>query len=153
MFWLLWILYRSTSICSLGGDKPSLLRSMLGSAPSVHLDIVQVYSMYQGWHDLVKAYSKTDLTYPTKDKLAAIAAIARNFGRLLPDLYVASLFLSPSPLKPQGSRFAGLSQSTPPLQLAWHTFPLTIERMYEDFSHESIYIDTGPYSFVQIPSW
>jgi hypothetical protein len=74
--------------------------------------------MYHGWHDLVKAYSKTDLTYPTKYRLAAIAAIARNFGQLPPDLYVAGLLLSPSPLKLQGSRFAGLSQSPPPLQLA-----------------------------------
>jgi len=37
-------------------------------------------------------YSSTDLTYPEKDKLAAMAAVVRSFDRVLPGRYLAGIF-------------------------------------------------------------
>lgn len=147
--------------------KPSLARLILESGPSIHFDEEQFDSMHYRWTKLVEAYSKTDLTYPGKDKLAAIAAIAKRFGQFLVDSYVAGLFLSPSPsssqnpdprpinyyrnTSPGGPRYD--YHSTSLFRLAWHTLPLTSKRYREDDTWESIYIDSGPCSFIQSPSW
>jgi hypothetical protein len=50
--------------------------------------------IYDHWYGLVDEYSETDLTYPEKDKLVAMAAIARHFDRLLPGRYCAGIFKS-----------------------------------------------------------
>jgi hypothetical protein len=44
------------------------------------------------WYCLVDYYTMTDLTYPEKDKLVAMAAVARHFDRLLPGRYCAGIF-------------------------------------------------------------
>jgi hypothetical protein len=50
--------------------------------------------IYDHWYLLVDWYSQTELTYPEKDKLVAMAAIARHFDRLLPGRYCAGIFES-----------------------------------------------------------
>lgn len=50
--------------------------------------------IYGTWYDLVNKYSGTELTF-AKDRLAAVAGIARRFSALLEnDVYVAGLWLS-----------------------------------------------------------
>ena len=48
--------------------------------------------IYERWYDIVQYCTMTDLTYPEKDKLVAMAAIARRFDHLLPDRYYAGIF-------------------------------------------------------------
>jgi hypothetical protein len=50
------------------------------------------------WYSLVDYYSITELTYPVKDKLAALAAVAGRFGRIFPGKYFAGLFEIDLPL-------------------------------------------------------
>jgi hypothetical protein len=50
------------------------------------------------WYSLVDYYSITQLTYPAKDKLAALAAVAGRFGRIFPGKYCAGLFEIDLPL-------------------------------------------------------
>jgi hypothetical protein len=59
--------------------------------PSILTDEELSY-LHREWYLLVDYYSMTELTYPAKDKLAAIAAIAGRFGRILPGNYCAGLF-------------------------------------------------------------
>jgi hypothetical protein len=62
-----------------------------------HLDELSTKKLpdiYDHWYSLVDWYSKTELTYPEKDKLVAMAAIARYFDRLLPGRYCAGIFES-----------------------------------------------------------
>jgi hypothetical protein len=65
--------------------------------PSILTDQESSY-LHRQWYLLVDYYSETDLTYPSKDKLAAIAAIAGRFGRILPGNYCAGLFEVDLPL-------------------------------------------------------
>jgi hypothetical protein len=54
--------------------------------------------LYKSWYLLVDYYSETDLTYPEKDKLAAIAAIAGRYDRIVPGKYCAGIFTEPDML-------------------------------------------------------
>jgi hypothetical protein len=65
--------------------------------PSILTDEESSY-LHREWYLLVDYYSMTELTYPAKDKLAAIAAIAGRFGRILPGNYCAGLFEIDLPL-------------------------------------------------------
>lgn len=49
---------------------------------------------YQQWYQIIDHYSEADLTFPEKDKLAAISAIARRFDLLIPGRYWAGIFES-----------------------------------------------------------
>ena len=53
-----------------------------------------IISLHNHWLQLVSDYSQTCLTYPVKDKFAAITAIAKQFQRVLLDRYVAGFFSS-----------------------------------------------------------
>jgi hypothetical protein len=68
------------------------------SLPDVpHLDELSTEDLpdlYGYWYSLVDWYSETELTYPEKDRLVAMAAIARHFDRLLPGRYCAGIFES-----------------------------------------------------------
>ncbi|KAF3009658.1 hypothetical protein E8E13_007920 [Curvularia kusanoi] len=57
--------------------------------PANELEII-----YDKWYEVIDYYSKTDLTFPEKDKLSAMAAIARHFGFILPGRYCAGIFKS-----------------------------------------------------------
>lgn len=46
-----------------------------------------------GWNHLVCLYSRAQLTFP-KDKLVAISGIARHFGSIIQDKYIAGLWTS-----------------------------------------------------------
>jgi hypothetical protein len=48
--------------------------------------------IYKQWYELVEYYTMTNLMYPEKDKLVAMAAIARHFDHLLPGRYCAGIF-------------------------------------------------------------
>jgi hypothetical protein len=61
---------------------------------SYELSTENLPNIYDHWYGLVDEYSNTDLTYPEKDKLVAMAAIARHFDRLLPGRYCAGIFES-----------------------------------------------------------
>jgi hypothetical protein len=58
------------------------------------LSTEELSDIYDHWYVLVDWYSMTELTYPEKDKLVAMAAIARHFDRLLPGRYCAGIFES-----------------------------------------------------------
>ncbi|KAH7309724.1 heterokaryon incompatibility protein-domain-containing protein [Stachybotrys elegans] len=45
------------------------------------------------WLRLVEDYTKRDLSFPAKDKLAAISAIASRFSHAMDDVYIAGHFL------------------------------------------------------------
>ncbi|KAI0156807.1 hypothetical protein GGR57DRAFT_462385 [Xylariaceae sp. FL1272] len=49
------------------------------------------------WTDFVRQYSGRNLTYPEKDKLAAISAIAQHFSAFFGEEYYAGHFLSQMP--------------------------------------------------------
>ena len=59
-----------------------------GTIESLHLD----------WHSTVQDYSGTELTFPNKDKLVAIAALATRYGRVFQSPYEAGLFQSDLPI-------------------------------------------------------
>ncbi|KAF2642896.1 HET-domain-containing protein [Massarina eburnea CBS 473.64] len=58
----------------------------------------QNHDLHYWWRELVCEYNETALTYPHKDKLIAFAAIAKKFGRVLPNQYIAGLFYSDLPV-------------------------------------------------------
>lgn len=75
----------------------SLPEQVLQWEPRINLNHEDLLEVQEWWNNLVDWYSQTKLTYPSKDKLVAISAIARRFGRLLPSPYASGLFMSPSP--------------------------------------------------------
>ncbi|KAF1847870.1 HET-domain-containing protein [Cucurbitaria berberidis CBS 394.84] len=58
----------------------------------------ELSTLHVHWYTLMGYYSRTELTYPEKDKLAAVAAIARRFGCVIPGRYCAGLFESDIPI-------------------------------------------------------
>jgi hypothetical protein len=76
-------------------ESPFPLPAMvLRSEPTDHLEKKSIDFLLQRWNLFVDYYSQTDLTYPEKDKLMAICAIAKRFGRVMPGPYTAGIFLS-----------------------------------------------------------
>jgi hypothetical protein len=71
---------------------------VLRSQPPSTLDDEELSKLYREWYLIVEYYSMTALTYPEKDKLAAIAAIAGRFDRILPRRYCAGLFEADLPI-------------------------------------------------------
>ncbi|KAF2493182.1 HET-domain-containing protein [Lophium mytilinum] len=67
---------------------------VLRSEPPLTLTEYESSRLYDDWNNILYHYARTDLTYPEKDKLAALAAIAQRFGRVLPGKYCAGLFES-----------------------------------------------------------
>jgi hypothetical protein len=53
-----------------------------------------IICLQEKWRKMVEDYSGTHLTYPNKDKLVAIAAIAKQFHLAIPGDYIAGLFSS-----------------------------------------------------------
>ncbi|KAI9658325.1 MAG: hypothetical protein M1821_002458 [Bathelium mastoideum] len=120
------------------GKMPFSLPAMvLRSEPTPHLDQATIDSLQYNWYSLVDWYSQRDLTYPEKDKLTAISAIAKRFGQVLPGPYAAGLFLSSDPL--------GL------LWVNINRFDYT--RTHEDGWEEEISIDTKRDTVYRAPSW
>lgn len=70
----------------------SLPAKVLQSNPTTNLN----ENVQDLWLQIVASYSGRKLTFPVKDKLMAVSAIARRFGRVLPGGYTSGLFLSPS---------------------------------------------------------
>lgn len=82
--------------------------SLPGLIPGPEFRTKQDLSDIHGqWYELVQYYSQTDLTFPEKDKLAAIAAIGGHFGRLLPGRYCAGRFESDLHFGSQWIEFGG----------------------------------------------
>lgn len=134
-------------------ERPIIPKQILTSKPPVYLDEEKYRFIHDQWKILIQFYSKTDLTYPSKDKMAAFAAVARYFSHFLPDKYVDGLFLSTPPHQPSGmfptTQLGDCSIS----QFGWFTLHLTRSTRLKSGLMEYIYIDTGPLSNAQIPSW
>lgn len=62
------------------------------------LDEKNIVLLHIDWHLQITNYSPTNLTFPNKDKLAAIAALATRYGRVLNCPYAGGLFQSDLPL-------------------------------------------------------
>ncbi|PVH67330.1 hypothetical protein DL98DRAFT_602803 [Cadophora sp. DSE1049] len=105
--------------------------------PTPYLDQATIDYLQIEWLTLLDYYSTTELTYPDKDKLMAIGAVAKRFGQVLPGPYTAGLFLS-----------------SYPLGLLWHnTYGLQYKRKYKDGWNEEITLDNGRDSVYRAPSW
>jgi hypothetical protein len=76
----------------------TLTETVLRSKPSSTATDEELSKLHFEWYKIVENYSMTDLTYPEKDKLAAIAAIAGRFDRVLPGRYYAGLFEADLPI-------------------------------------------------------
>jgi hypothetical protein len=70
----------------------TLTESVLRSKPPSTLTDEELCKLHLEWYKIVDNYSMTELTYPEKDKLAAIAAVAARFDRVIPGRYCAGLF-------------------------------------------------------------
>jgi hypothetical protein len=76
----------------------TLTEIVLRSQPPSKLTDEELSKLHREWYLIVAHYSMTALTYPEKDKLAAIAAIAGRFDRVLPRRYCAGLFEDDLPI-------------------------------------------------------
>ncbi|KAL2064058.1 hypothetical protein VTL71DRAFT_4552 [Oculimacula yallundae] len=115
----------------------SLPALVLKNEPTTPLDKATIKSLHIEWQELIDCYSRADLTYPGKDKLVAISAVAKRFGRVLPGPYTAGHFLS--------SNTHGL---------VWQNINrLSITRMSEDGWREHIYFDNRRDPVYRAPSW
>ncbi|KAL2066419.1 hypothetical protein VTL71DRAFT_2490 [Oculimacula yallundae] len=54
-------------------------------------------SILSGWYRTLDDYTSRQLSFPHKDKFAALAGVAQEFQRLLEDRYVAGIFVSDLP--------------------------------------------------------
>ena len=57
-----------------------------------------IFSLHLVWRSLVESYSGRALTFPNKDKLVAIGAVAKRLGRAPMVKYVAGLFMGDIPM-------------------------------------------------------
>ncbi|KAI9686338.1 MAG: hypothetical protein M1822_003683 [Bathelium mastoideum] len=115
----------------------SLPAMVLRSEATPHLDQATIDYLQQQWHSFTDDYSSMNLTYPEKDKLTAISAIAKRFGQVLPGLYAAGHFLSSNPLG-----------------LLWdNANGLDYKRTNEAGWKEEISIDTERDTVYRAPSW
>jgi hypothetical protein len=73
----------------------TLAYTVLRAKPPPILTEKELASLNNSWYQLVEYYSETDLTYPEKDKLAAVAAIAKHYGRISTGTYCAGIFVEP----------------------------------------------------------
>lgn len=55
-------------------------------------------ALLETWWRLLEEYTKRRLTYPKKDKLVAMSALARDIGRAMDDVYIAGHFWKTLPL-------------------------------------------------------
>ena len=72
--------------------------SLMPSSTKNSMLLTAVSSTRQRWHALLSRYTETSLTYPEKDKLVALAGIARSFASMLDSAYVAGCFVTNLPL-------------------------------------------------------
>lgn len=102
-----------------------------------------VASLHLAWHSMIDNYSDTNLTFPNKDKLAAVAALATRYGRVLQSPYEAGLFQSDLPL--------GLlwDQSIPSL----HRTCTGNQRTWEEGWQEDVSPDSRRNPNYRAPSW
>lgn len=55
-------------------------------------------ALFDTWWRLLREYTKRRLTYPEKDKLVAMSALAHDIGRAMNDVYIAGHFWKTLPL-------------------------------------------------------
>ncbi len=124
---------RSTSRRIMSFNLPE---EVLESDPALHLDQRTISNLELIWWDCVHWYSMRELTYPEKDKLMALCALAKRFGPVFPAKYAAGLFLCDNAY-----------------QLLWTMLGLTYTRTCEKDLEEHITIDTGRDVVYRAPSW
>jgi hypothetical protein len=55
-------------------------------------------TVLSGWYRTLDDYASRNISFPDKDKFAALAGVAQEFQRMLEDRYVAGMFVSDLPL-------------------------------------------------------
>ncbi|KAF2647059.1 HET-domain-containing protein [Lophiostoma macrostomum CBS 122681] len=75
----------------------SLPESVLTPSPT-HSTEKDMAFLHEKWYKIVEDYSKTHLTHPSKDKLVALAALAKRYHLAIRREYLAGLFSSDLPL-------------------------------------------------------
>ncbi|KAF2730442.1 HET-domain-containing protein [Polyplosphaeria fusca] len=81
---------------SLNGCLPhglSCIEALFSTTESLRFSLPSIE-----WQTFVRWYNDTNLTYPSKDKMAAIGAVAKRFRWIMPIKYAAGIFLSSDPL-------------------------------------------------------
>jgi hypothetical protein len=115
----------------------TLAATVLRGKPPSTLTKEELTSLYDSWYLLINYYSETELTYPKKDKLAAIAAVAKRYGRILTGIYCAGIFLEPS-------RFMGL---------LWRYDTIVVNAKSKLFGLLSVTLDGERSSEYRAPTW